>query len=143
MLVATKIIHIAFAAAWFGHKLLIPRDVRVSVHEREARMAMVGRIQRAQRLGIISGVGTVLTGVGLILLTTGFADAPVRIYFGLAAALGIFVIGALVARPAWADIASGIESDDVPRAAAAVKPFSSALVIENFLWIVALGSMVV
>ena len=97
----------------------------------------------AQRLGIVSGLGTVLSGIGLILLTTGFADAPVRIYFGLAAALGMFVIGALVARPAWAEIQGGIQSGDTPRAAAAVKPFTRSLVIENFLWIVALGSMVV
>lgn len=143
MLVATKVIHILFAAAWFGHKLLVPRDVRQSVHVMTDSEGLIRRMHRAERLGILSGLGTVLSGVGLIPLTTGFAKTPVRIYLGLAAAIEIFIIGALVARPAWNEIKGGIETGDAPRAAAGVKPFTRALVLENLLWIVALGSMVV
>ena len=142
MLVAVKILHILFAAAWFGHKILIPRDVRQTVHGKTGGPALIQRMARAERLGIVSGLATVLTGVGLILLGPGFADTPLQIYFGLAAALGMFVVGATIARPAWKEIQAGIEESDQPRAAAGVKPFARALLVENILWIVALGSMV-
>lgn len=143
MLVAVKILHIAFAAAWFGHKILIPRDVRQSVHDKSAGPALIQRMSRAERLGIGSGLMTILTGIGLILLGPGFADTPLQIYFGLAAALGMFVVGATVARPAWREIRAGIETSDSPRAAAGVKPLARALVVENLLWVVALGAMIV
>ena len=143
MLVATKVIHILFAAAWFGHKLLIPRDVRQSVHAMTDGEGLIRRMLRAERLGILSGSGTVLSGIGLIALTTGFAETSVWIYFGLAAAIGILIIGALVARPAWNEIKGGIETGDAPRAAGRVKPFTRALALESLLWIGALGSMVV
>lgn len=143
MIVATKIVHIAFAAVWFGHKVLIPRDMRQSIHHPVDGGGFIRRIERAERLGIGSGLGTILSGIGLILLTTGFAGTPLRIYFGLAAAIAMVFVGGLVARPAWKEIREGIIDDDLPRAAAAERPFTRALMIENLLWIGALGAMVV
>lgn len=143
MLVATKILHIAFAAAWFGHKLLIPGDVRRSIHDMADVEGLVRRMKKAERLGIGSGLGTLLTGFGLILLTVGFADTPVRIYVGLGAVIAAFVVGAAVGRPAWIKIKASIEAGDAPQATAEIKPFARALAIENLLWIVALASMLV
>ncbi len=143
MLLATRILHIVFAAAWFGHKVLIPRDVRQSVHDMSDGSGLIRRMQRAQLLGIGSGLGTLLTGIGLIFLTTGFADTPFTIYFGLVAVIAMFILGAVVARPAWNRIKAGIEAGDAPQAAAGVKAFTRALVLENLIWILALGSMLV
>ena len=141
MLIATKILHIAFAAAWFGHKLLIPRDVRQSVHDMADGDGLIRRMKRAERLGIGSGLGTLLTGIGLILLTVGFADTPIETYVGLAAVIAMFVVGAAVGRPAWNRIKASIEAGDAPGAAAGIKPFSRALALENLLWILALATM--
>jgi hypothetical protein len=143
MLVATKILHIAFAAAWFGHKLLIPRDVRQSVHDMADGDGLIRRMKRAERLGIGSGLGTLLTGIGLILLSVGFADTPIETYVGLAAVIAMFVVGAAVGRPAWNRIKASIEAGDAPSAAAGIKPFTRALALENLLWILALATMLI
>ena len=113
MILITKIIHVAFAAAWFGHKLLVPRDIRASIHSRHEHMGLIQRIVRAERVGIVSGVGTLVSGIGLIVLTTGVAEAPLRIWLGLAAVLAMFVVGAVVARPAWRDVRGGLEANDL------------------------------
>jgi len=47
MLVVVKVLHVAFAAAWFGHKLLIPRDLDRSLVEQSQADALVRRIRPA------------------------------------------------------------------------------------------------
>src|SRR5689334_12765680 len=91
-LYATKLVHITAAAAWFGHKLLIPRDLFVSL-ESEHR-ALVPRIERAARLGIATGLATLTSGVVLVLLSGGFAAVPLRINVALGLVLLMFVVGA-------------------------------------------------
>jgi hypothetical protein len=143
VILAAKIIHVAFAAAWFGHKLLIPRDLRQSIHQREDGEAVIARMRRAERFGIVSGFGTVLSGLALIWLTTGFADTPLPIWLGLAAALAMFVVGGAVARPAWRVIRQGLAEDDYPRAASRSRSFVSALHLEGLLWVLALTAMLI
>lgn len=143
MLVATKLLHIAFAAAWFGHRLLIPGDVRRSVHDMTDGEGLIRRMKKAERLGIGSGLGTLLTGIGLILLTDGFDDTPLNIYVGLGAVIAMFVVGAAVGRPAWNRIKASVEAGDVPQATAGIKPFVRALALENLLWILALATMLI
>ena len=143
MIVAVKILHIAAAAVWFGHKLLIPGDVRTSIHDLPGAASFIDRMKRAERLGIAAGLVTLLSGLGLIYLVWGFAEAPLRIYFGLASALAMFVVGLTVARPAWQRIRLGIETGDIPAAAAGEVPFTRALALENLLWVLALGTMLV
>lgn len=142
MVAALKILHIAFAAAWFGHKLLVGRDVKESVHSMKATDLLIARVGRAERFGQLTGFGTLLTGLGLIYLTTGFAEAPVRIYFGLAAVVVMILIGASMARPAWNTISEGLHTDDPVKAAEGVPQLRRALLLENLLWLVALGTMV-
>lgn len=141
MILAAKIIHVAFAAAWFGHKLLIPRNLRQSIHEREDGAGVIRRMSRSERFGILSGVGTVLSGLALIWLTTGFAETPLPIWLGFAAALAMFVVGATVARPTWKVIRSGLENGDYPRAASRLRTFVGALHLEGLLWVLALTAM--
>lgn len=135
------IFHVAFAAAWFGHKLLIPRDVRISVRHAESASLLVDRMKRAQRLGIVSGVGTLGTGAWLMYLTTGFTDAPLPIYIALATVIAMFAVGATIARTAWNRIASAIADNDIPAAAGGVAAFNRALNLESLLWILALTMM--
>ena len=142
MVVAVKILHIAAAAVWLGHKVLIPGDLRATIRDLTGSDRFVRRMERALRVGIASGLVTVLSGLGLIHLVFGFTSAPVRIYLGLAAVLAMFVVGALVARPAWDRIRTGLETGDAPAAAAAAGRFTRALALENLLWVLALGTMV-
>ncbi len=137
------IVHIAVAAAWFGHKLLIPRDVRVSVREPESGKYLVERMRRARTFGVVTGILTLGTGVWLVVMTTGFAGAPITIHIAIGAVLAMFVIGFLVARPAWKRVASAIEAGDTPGAVGEANSLNSALNLESLLWILALSMMIV
>ena len=130
VLLIVKILHITFAAAWFGHKILIPRDLRQSIH-----------MARAERLGILSGFGTLATGFWLVSLTTGFSETPLRIWLGLAAVLAMFLVGGLVGRPAWRDVKAGLADNDLPRAVSRVGALIGALRLEGLLWVLALTTM--
>lgn len=143
MILLIKILHVTFAAAWFGHKILIPRDLRHSIHNRHENQGLTSRIARAERLGIFSGLGTLATGLGLVYLTTGFAATPLRIWLGLAAVLAMIAVGALVASPAWRDVRAGLEANDLPAAVSRVGALVGALRLEGLLWILALTTMLV
>lgn len=143
MIETLTIIHIAAAAAWFGHKLLIAGDVHASIRDVEGASRFVARIGRARRLGVISGIITIATGLWLVYEVFGFADTPIRIWVGLGSALAIFLVAISFARPAWKRIRSGMEEGDPASAASGVVRFRQALMLENLLWILALASMVV
>jgi hypothetical protein len=142
VIVALKIAHIAVAAAWFGHKLLIPSDIRESIRASAGELS-VQRLKRAERLGVVSGLLTLLSGLALIYLTTGFGDAPLRIYVGLGAVLAMFVVGAVSGRPASKQIKAGLLEGDAVMASAAEPRLRRALGLENLLWVLALGTMVI
>ncbi len=143
MLVVLKVFHVVLAAAWFGHKLLIPRDLRHSLREETELGGLVVRMRTAQRLGIGAGLGTVLTGVALVLSTTGFKEAPTRIYVALGAVILMFVVGALLAGPAWSRIEGSIAAGSHEKLGAAATTFNRALAVESLLWVVALTAMLV
>lgn len=90
---------------------------------------------------MVSGLGTLATGIALIVLTTGFADAPLRIWLGLAAVIAMIMVGALVGSPAWREVRAGLEADDLPRAVSRVGALIRALRLEGLLWILALATM--
>lgn len=136
------ILHITIAAAWFGHKLLLPRDVRNSVRNSESAQLMIARVKRARNLGVLAGLGTLATGIWLVYLTTGFADASIQTYVALGAVLAMFVVGASVARPAWKKIEDAVREGDTPHAVGASIGFGRALNLESLLWILALTMMV-
>jgi uncharacterized membrane protein len=127
MLVVVKVLHVAFAAAWFGHKLLIPRDLDISLSEQSQADGLVRRMHIAERLGIGSGLGTVLTGVGLVFMTTGWSEVSVQIRIGLAAALSMFLVGGLVARRAWMRVKASVEQGVVRKAQEETVVFKRAL----------------
>ncbi len=143
MIEVVTIVHIAVAAAWFGYKLLIPRDVRVSVREPERGKYLVDRIRRARTFGTVAGLLTLGTGIWLVTLTTGFGEAPVTIHIAMGAVIAMLLVGLLVERPAWKRIASAISAGDTPAAVGGANSFNSALNLESLLWILALSMMVI
>lgn len=141
MLIALKVLHVTLAAAWFGHKLLIPRDLRRATDPDGDRTGLVARMLVAQRLGIGAGLGTLLTGIGLVFSTTGFRDAQVTIYIGLSAVLVMFIVGGMFASPAWKRIEQSLAGEEATQISADVLTFNRALGIEAMLWVVALSAM--
>jgi len=139
-----KVVHFAAAATWFGHKMLIPGDCRRSVEARgDVAKALITRIERAEKVGIGSGVLTLLSGVALIFLLGGFGAMPWRIHLGLALVLVSFAVGGLGAAPGWARAKKGIEAEDWDEARAGVRRLSVAMNVEQLIWFVVLIVMVV
>lgn len=136
-----RVVHVLVAAAWFGHKLLVPYDLReATTTPAAADAAFVRRLGRAQALGIASGVATLATGLGLY-VWIGPAVVSSTIHIGLAVAIGMFAVGAIVARPGWDRLRAGMESGDSVAVAAGSTRLSRALVLESGLWIVVLVTM--
>ncbi|MGB7861454.1 MAG: hypothetical protein WBM90_13235 [Acidimicrobiia bacterium] len=142
MKVLFLILHIGLAAAWFGHKLLIPSDLRRSLVDLDGARRLIPRIDRAERLGQTTGVGTLLTGLVLLFLV-GVGTVSIAIYFGLAFVLGAIVIGAMVARPASQLLKASVAAGDLDRARDAARSISGVLAIESLLWTAALVAMLV
>ena len=135
------VVHIASAAAWFGHKLPIPRDIRVSLGAGgEAATTMVQRLAASSRLGIGSALLTVVSGVWL-LWDAGWSSSTL-LGVGILAAIGAIVLGAAGARPAWNDLEQAVKSGDDDLAGAYGRRFARFLHLENALWLAALAAMI-
>ncbi len=143
LLTALLIAHIATTATWFGHKLLVPGDVRASLNAGvDAARLLLPRLVRAERLGIASGLATVATGVALVLDIGGFSVAPARIHIGLGLVLVMFSMGAAVARPASRHLRAAVDAADLDAAARAARHLLAVLYLEQALWLAILVLMV-
>jgi hypothetical protein len=142
LLYTVLVLHIASAAAWFGHKLLVPADLRRSLSGAAVAEGLLSRVEAAQRLGIGSGLATLTTGLVLIHLSGGFGEMPLRIHLGLALVIVMFVLGATLARPAWNRVRAAIP-DNLGEARKSARVLAGVLIVEQVLWLAALGTMVV
>ncbi len=139
MFLVAKWLHIAIASAWFGHKLLVPSDLRqISAATPEFARASLPRIERAERLGIATGLGTLLSGLWLMFLVGRVRPA---IYLGVVFVLTAVAVGGLVARPASIRFREAVANADPEGAAAASRTLSTVLMIETGLWSGALLTM--
>ena len=141
MILALRIAHIAIAAAWFGHKLLVPADIRESVHASRAEAeALIARLRRAERLGVLTGLGTLISG-GALMWAVGVHTVSLWIWVGLALVLVAVGIGATVARPASKRLRAAVSREDRVEATLAGRQVSRVLGIESLLWLGALVTM--
>lgn len=141
---ALKILHIIAISSWFGHKLLVPADIRRSLQgDPQAARDLVGRVERAARIGIGSGLVTIASGVALVLTLGGFGVMPVRIHMALALVIVMFVLGGTLARPSWSRARKAIAGGDLDGARAAADRLIIVIVVEQALWLIVLVLMVV
>ena len=141
--VVTRIIHVGLAAAWFGHKLLIPSDLRDAMRsDGGSDGGLILRVERAQRVGLVTGFGTLVTGIVLVILA-GPAAISRWIYAGLTLVIAMFAIGALLARPAWIRFKTSLEDGDRSSAQNAADMLSRALNVESIVWVAVLITMVI
>lgn len=143
MTAALTILHIAIAAAWFGHKLLIPGDIRASAAARAGEATpFLTRLQRAERLGIVTGMGTLLSGAALWWVV-GFDAVGSGVWIGASLVVAAILIGATMGRPAAQNLRRAVESGDRVKATVAGRKLNRVLGIESLLWLGALTAMVV
>lgn len=142
MIAALRILHIVIAAAWFGHKLLIPSDVRASAATVRAQAGpFLRRLKRAERLGQWTGLGTLLSGVALW-WAVGFNTVDIGVWVGAGLVLAAIVIGATSGRPASKRLRTAVEQGDRVEATIAGGQVNRVLGIESLLWLGALTAMV-
>jgi hypothetical protein len=143
MILVLDILHIALAAAWFGHKLLIPGDIRSSVHAGQAESeALLKRLRRAERFGILTGIGTLLSGSALLWLL-GPETVALWIWVGLALVVVAIGIGGTIARPASRRLREAVGRGDRVEATVAGRQVNRVLAAESRLWVGALVTMIV
>ena len=142
MILLLRILHVAVAAAWFGHKLLIPADIRRSLGDPNQATALISRLRTAERLGIATGLGTLVTGV-LLLFSIGPDVVAWPVYLGLGLVLIAIAIGATVARPASIELRRYAENGSLDAARPAARRLSAVLTTESLLWSAALVTMLV
>lgn len=140
MILVLTFAHVAIAAAWFGHKLLLPGDIRTSVHADAEDL--VPRLRRAERFGILTGLGTLISGAGLM-WAVGVETVSLWIWAGLALVIAALAVGALVGRPASKRLRKAVESGDRVAATVEGRQIGRVLGVESLLWLGALTTMLV
>jgi uncharacterized membrane protein len=139
-----RLLHILFAAVWFGGGLFLPGDIRrtIALGPPHAEQ-LVARIDRVVPFLIGAALLTLLTGGAMVLWVGGFSAIPRRIQVGLLLTVVIFLIGAVVASPQWKRIAAIVRAGgDLAEAKGLARRFSLANGIEHLLWLVVLALMV-
>lgn len=143
MILTLRILHVAIAAAWFGHKLLVPADIRESVHSGGAvSEALLARLRRAEWFGILSGLGTLLSG-GALTWAVGVETVRFWIWVGLVLVLVAVGLGVVVARPASRRLRTAVANGDRVEATVAGRQINRVLALESLLWLGALVTMFV
>jgi len=138
-----RVLHVGVAAAWFGHKLLVPGDIAANVTAgMEQTRDLIPRLNRAERLGQVTGVGTLLTGLGLAWYL-GFDTIEWTVYVGLGLVLVAILIGATAARPASNRFRAAVADSDRPTAAKEGRTLSRMLAVESLIWTATLALMLV
>lgn len=143
MAIALKILHIALAAVWFGHKLLIPGDIRASLHavgDAEGQL-FVDRLRRAERLGIITGLGTLAAGSGLAYAIDA-STVGIGVWIGATLVVAAIAVGAVMARPASNRLKEAVAAGDRVGGVVAGNRLVRVLAVESLLWVGALTGMV-
>lgn len=141
MIFALTVIHIAIAAAWFGHKLLIPGDIRRSMHAGQDEWeALVARLTRAERFGVVTGLGTLMSGA-VLMWAVGIEEVSLWIWVGAGLVLVAVGFGAVVARPASRQLKDAVAGGDRVAATVAGRQISRVLGVESLLWLGALVTM--
>jgi hypothetical protein len=141
MLTLVRILHVGVAAAWFGHKLLIPADISRSLgDELQTARSLLPRLERAGRLGIVTGVGTLATGA-LLIGMIGPDAVGVGVWVGLILVLVAIGTGAIVARPASIRLSAAVRSGELHAAQRAGRGLSQVLTVESVLWSASLIAM--
>lgn len=144
MVITLKILHIALAAAWFGHKLLVPGDVKASVQSLASTEGerFLHRLQRAQRLGQVTGIGTLAAGIALAFAVDA-STVDNAVWIGATLVVVAIVVGAIFARPASNELRDAVSASDRPRATVAGNRLNRILGLESLLWLGALSGMVI
>lgn len=131
---ALRIVHVALAATWFGASWLAAGDIKHTVAKGQPFVeALPERIARLERLAIPSGLLAFVTGLGLVVVIYGFGNVPLRLWIVIGLTLATFLVGGLLASPAWRRVKAAIAESDLTAAALHANTFARFMRVEHTL----------
>ncbi len=139
------LLHIAFTAVWFGGSLANSGRLRrgLASGSTGAKIA-VSETARSLNISLIFGILTFVTGLFLVLQTGGFATARKGIHIAMGITLLMIVLEGTVIRSTFGKLAGIVRSsDDVSGGVSYVKRLAMFSGIQQLLWLMVLGLMVV
>lgn len=145
MIIVWRVIHILFAAVWFGSGLTIASDAKAALAARENGGELL--MEKATKAFQRSFAGLILTfgsGFGLIFAMGGFKVVHKNVHMVMALTLLAVLLRAALAAPALARVRKGVSGseEDAAEADAAKRKLAMALGIEHLLFLVGLAMMV-
>lgn len=138
------VVHVLFAALWFGGASFMPRALREALaYERESARRRIAALMRQGKVLVIAGAMTVAAGLLLALLRPGgFGGLPVRFHVSLLLSLVWLGLGVFVTRPTALRIAAIVSGDGpVEPAHALAKRVSAVVGAQHLLFTVVLVLM--
>lgn len=141
--VTALVLHIAFAAIWFGHKLGLPGDARITARTMDGpQEGLIGRLKRAAGMDVLAAAGTFVTG-GVLVYRQGIDQVEWTVHAGVGAAVGMILVSVLMTRPVRRQLRDALAAGQRPEATAASRRLATAVNVEGLCWLVALVLMVI
>ena len=139
------VLHILFGTLWFGGPLMIGSTLKKALPAgQQAFAAATGVANRMSVLGLVGTLGSLATGVALIIVKYGgMKGLPVRFH----AALGLVLVASvlsfvMVKRPVGKLAAAAAGADfDTAAATSGAKRLSMGVGINHLLWLICLVLM--
>ncbi|MFN8673893.1 MAG: hypothetical protein U0457_17665 [Candidatus Sericytochromatia bacterium] len=144
MLGIIKLFHIIFSSVWFASAFFTSKDLRVTLEKGSPHTELLkGRVNSVSKMNLISGIFTIITGIGLIFALGGFAAVPKAIHTSLLLTIIVLVIDLAVLNGIWNKIESIInKNESLEEAQKLSKKYSMFLGIEHLLRTIILVLMV-
>ncbi len=141
--VTALVLHIAFAAIWFGHKFGLPGDARSTARTMDGpQEGLIGRLKRSAGLDVLAAAGTLVTG-GVLVYRQGIGEVEWTVLAGAGAAVGMILVSVLVTRAVRRQLRDALAAGQRPEAMAASRRLATAVNVEGLCWLVALVLMVI
>lgn len=138
------VLHISFAAVAFGAPLGSPGSVRrARAISRDALLHAANEAMRRGQMAGISGIGILLTGLGLIFYRGGFAIVPHNFHAALGIGLFLVVFGVAFQRPTGARLIEAATKGDDAGITKGQKLLGMGAGITQLMWLVTLVLMFV
>jgi uncharacterized membrane protein len=132
------IVHVVTAMMWFGGSMFMPRRMRNVIGAGTQGRAQFEQLAREGKVLGISSIITFLTGVGLIMLQGGFAEAAPRFHVATSLSLVWVLVGWLVTRSAGLAAGKAVVGGDTPGAEKHGKRFTLGMGIQHLLFTIVL-----
>lgn len=144
MLGIIKLFHIIFSSIWFSSAFFTPKDLRNTLEKGFPHTELLKtRVESTQKINVMAGLLTFVTGMGLIFASGGFKAVPVSIHISLLLTLGVVVMDLAVLNGIWQKIDEIInKNEDLEPAKKLAKKYSMFLGIEHSLRTIILILMV-